>query len=55
MIPTWGERSGEEGAGEEDETPESPPAAAAIEVAARCGSRPYLAVQVVSGLWPMWK
>ena len=34
----WGERRGEEGAGEEEETPES----AAMEVA-RWGSNPYLA------------
>jgi hypothetical protein len=34
----WGESSGEDGAGEEEETPESP---AAIEVA-RWGRRPYL-------------
>ena len=40
LTRTWGERRGEEGAGEEDETPESP-AAAAIEVA-RWGSSPYL-------------
>ena len=38
-----GERSGEEGAGEEDETPES----AAIEVAARWGSRPYLGSNIL--------
>ena len=39
----WGERRGEEGAGEEEETPES----AAMEVA-RCGSRPYLAKVILS-------
>ena len=38
MLPTCGERSGEEGAGDDDETPESP---AEIDVA-RCGSKPYL-------------
>ena len=38
MLPTCGERSGDEGAGDDDETPESP---AEIDVA-RCGSKPYL-------------
>ena len=40
----WGERRGEEGAGEEEETPESP---AAMEVA-RWGRRPYLTWVVVN-------
>ena len=38
MLATCGERSGDEGAGDDDETPESP---AEIDVA-RCGSKPYL-------------
>ena len=38
MLPTCGERSGDEGAGDDDEPPESP---AEIDVA-RCGSKPYL-------------
>ena len=43
MLPTCGERSGEEGAGDDDETPESP---AEIDVA-RCGSKPYLGGVIV--------
>ena len=43
MLPTCGESSGEEGAGDDDETPESP---AEIDVA-RCGSKPYLGGVIV--------
>ena len=48
MLPTCGERSGEEGAGDDDETPESP---AEIDVA-RCGSKPYLGGVIVINTFP---
>ena len=48
MLPTCGERSGEEGAGDDDETPESP---AEIDVA-RCGSKPYLGGVIVINIFP---
>ena len=48
MLPTCGERSGEEGAGDDDETPESP---AEIDVA-RCGNKPYLVGVIVINTSP---